>query len=625
MKLTIARALNTFGFAVVLGCLIIAGAATYSLQQLRVGGSAYGNMIAGKDLVADVLPPPLYIIEAYLNANLIADERVTLEEARKRFAPLRKDFEDRRAHWARSDLPAHLKSEVAASSAAADKFWTVLEDKYLPAVARGDQQLIQRTIKELSGHYVEHRRLVDVLVIDANKFLAASEAEAQAAGDMWQNILIATAGLVLIGVIFGIVAIRNRVIRPILGMAEYMSRLAKGTYDEEVPFTARADEIGVMAHAVAVFRTSAMERQQARQREEDQRVANEAERQRIEALEKEADLKRQRVIEALAMGLDHIARGDLAFRLDEPMAPEYEKLRNDFNASITALAATLKSISSATDSVHNGAREITTAADDLARRTEQQAAALEQTSAALNGIVDAVRKTSEMSEKARAAVTAARQEADGSGTVVRDAITAMDTIEQSSRQIGEIIGMIDEIAFQTNLLALNAGVEAARAGEAGRGFAIVAQEVRGLAQRSTEAAKAIKGLISTSSTQIEQGVGLVRHTGEAFTSIGQQVAAVTQLVEAIATSAHDQAVSLREVNSAVNQMDQSTQQNAAMVDQTTNASHSLTDKANDLGRLVAKFTLDGAARAVGLARADSTPNDPPVRSFGQRIAAAFGR
>jgi len=149
--------------------------------------------------------------------------------------------------------------------------------------------------------------------------------------------------------------------------------------------------------------------------------------------------------------------------------------------------------------------------------------------------------------------------------------------------------------------------------------------VRGLAQRSTEAAKAIKGLISTSSMQIEQGVGLVRHTGEAFTSIGQQVAAVTHLVEAIATSAHDQAVSLREVNSAVNQMDQSTQQNAAMVDQTTNASHSLTDKANDLGRLVAKFTLDGAARAVGLARADSTSNDPPVRSFGQKIAAAFGR
>lgn len=379
-----------------------------------------------------------------------------------------------------------------------------------------------------------------------------------------------------------------------------------------------------MAHAVAVFRVSALERQQAREREEAARLASEKERSRLDAMERDADLKRQRVVEALAMGLDHIARGDLAFRLDEPLAAEYEKLRSDFNAAISALSGTLKSISVATESVHSGARDITDAADDLARRTEQQAAALEQTSAALNGIVDAVRKTSEMSEKARAAVTAAKQEADGSGTIVRDAITAMDTIEQSSRQIGEIIGMIDEIAFQTNLLALNAGVEAARAGDAGRGFAIVAQEVRGLAQRSTEATKAIKGLISTSSSQIEQGVGLVRHTGEAFTSIGQRVAAVTQLVEAIATSAHDQAVSLREVNSAVSQMDQSTQQNAAMVDETTSASHSLSEKANDLGRLVAKFTLDGM-RSVGLARPDSTPNDPPVRSFGQRIAAAFGR
>lgn len=241
MKLTIARALNTFGFAVILGCVIIAGAATYSLQQLRVGGSAYGNMIAGKDLVADVLPPPLYIIEAYLNAHLISDEKVTLEEARLRFSPLRRDFEERRAVWARSDLPTHLKAEVAASSAAAEKFWLVLEDKYLPALAKEDQASVQRTMRDLTALYTDHRRLVDVLVLDANKFLASSEAEAQTAGNMWQNILLATAGLVLIGVIFGIIAIRNRVIRPILGMADYMSRLAKGRFEEEVPFTGRAD------------------------------------------------------------------------------------------------------------------------------------------------------------------------------------------------------------------------------------------------------------------------------------------------------------------------------------------------------------------------------------------------
>ena len=625
MNITIARALNTFGLAVVLGCLIIAGAATYSLQQLRVGGSAYTNMIAGKDLVADVLPPPLYVIEAYLNAIQMVDEKVSLDEARARFAPLRKDFSDRRAFWAASDLPSMIRSEVAASSTAAEKFWVQLDERFIPAIVKQDKAAIQSAGSDLKVYYDEHRKLVDALVVDANKFLAKAEMEAAKAGSVWQTVLLSTAALVLLLVVVGVLAIRSRIIKPLRSMTTYMSRLADGTYDEEVPHITRGDEIGEMAHAVAVFRASALDRLALRRRDDEARSAAEAERQRIETLDREADAKRQRVVQALAMGLDHIASGDLAFRLTEPLAPEYEKLRSDFNAAIASLADTLKDISVATESVHGGARDISSAADDLARRTEQQAAALEQTSAALNGIVDAVRKTSDMSEKARTAVTTARMEADGSSTIVRDAIAAMDTIESSSRQIGEIITMIDEIAFQTNLLALNAGVEAARAGDAGRGFAIVAQEVRGLAQRSTEAAKAIKGLISTSSSQIESGVGLVRHTGEAFASIGEQVTRVTELVEAIATSAHDQSVSLREVNVAVGQMDQSTQQNAAMVDETTSASHSLTDKAHDLGRLVGKFKLDGQRPGAAGARLAATANELPVRSLGKRLASAFGR
>ena len=625
MNLTIARALNTFGIAVVLGCLTIAGAAIYSLQQLRVGGSAYTNMISGKDLVADVLPPPLYVIEAYLNATIMAEENVSLDQAKARFVSLKKDFNDRRSYWASSNLPTAIRAEVAAAAEAGDKFWVVLEERYLPAVARKDKALIQKHGAELAGAYGDHRKLVDTLVLDANKFLSVAEANAGKAGDLWQSVLLGTAGLVLLVVLIGVAVIRTRVIKPLLIMSAYMSRLSKGTYDEEVPLGNRKDEIGEMANAVAIFRASAIERRTARRIEEDARVMADEERERIEATEREADQKRQRVLEALATGLDHIANGDLAFRLNDPLAAEYEKLRADFNASISKLAGTLKDISVATDSVHSGSRDISSAADDLARRTEQQAAALEQTSAALNGIVDAVRKTSEMSEKARAAVTTAKQEADGSGLIVRDAIAAMDTIESSARQIGEIITMIDEIAFQTNLLALNAGVEAARAGDAGRGFAIVAQEVRGLAQRSTEAAKAIKALISTSSNQIETGVTLVRHTGEAFASIGAHVVRVTELVESIATSAHDQSVSLREVNVAVAQMDQGTQQNAAMVDETTSASHSLSEKANDLRRLVGAFSLDRARSAIGLARSGLSSAEPAVRGLEKRISEAFGR
>jgi methyl-accepting chemotaxis protein len=345
MNFTIARALNIFGMAVVIGCLIIAGAAVYSLQQLRVGGSTYTNMIAGKDLVADVLPPPLYVIEAYLNATLMADEKISLDTAKARFAPLRKDFTDRRAVWAGSNLPSMLVAEVAASSAAADKFWTVLEDKYLPAVARQDKAGVQAHGAELAAAYGEHRKRIDILVVDANKFLQDAEAAAHKAGELWQTVLLSTAGLVLVFVIIGVMVIRRRVVRPLFGMADYMTRLAGGTYNEEVPYAQRSDEIGEMAHAVSVFRSSAIERLAARKLNDEARAASEENRQRVEALEKEADMKRQRVVEALAMGLDHIASGDLAFRLTEPMSPEYEKLRSDFNAAISALAGTLKEIS----------------------------------------------------------------------------------------------------------------------------------------------------------------------------------------------------------------------------------------------------------------------------------------
>ncbi|MDB5648654.1 MAG: methyl-accepting chemotaxis protein, partial [Hyphomicrobiales bacterium] len=362
----------------------------------------------------------------------------------------------------------------------------------------------------------------------------------------------------------------------------------------------------------------------ARLREDSLRDVEEAERIRTEAAKVEEDLKRQKVVESLATGLEHVAQGDLAFRLNDRLAPEYEKLRQDFNAAIESLASTLRTISQATESVYGGAHDISQAADDLSRRTEQQAAALEETSAALNGVVEAVRMTSEMSKEAREAVTIAKTQADGSGALVRDAIQAMDTIEQSSRQIGDIIGLIDEIAFQTNLLALNAGVEAARAGDAGRGFAIVAQEVRALAQRSTDAAKQIKALISTSSSQIGAGVGLVSDTGQAFTTIGENVDRVTALVERIATSAHDQSASLREVNVAVGQMDQTTQQNAAMVEQTTSASHSLAEKALDLGSLVKRFRLEGSSSPPASATSRHAAVESPARALGKKIAHAFG-
>ena len=245
--------------------------------------------------------------------------------------------------------------------------------------------------------------------------------------------------------------------------------------------------------------------------------------------------------------------------------------------------------------VRSGAEEITQASDDLSRRTEQQAASLEETAAALDQITATVRHTAEGASEARNTVSAAKADAERSGAVVREAVQAMGGIETSSKQIGHIIGVIDEIAFQTNLLALNAGVEAARAGDAGRGFAVVATEVRALAQRSAEAAKEIKALISASGQQVEAGVKLVGETGKALERIVAQVAQLNRLVADIAASAQEQATGLHEVNTAVNQMDQVTQQNAAMVEESTAASHGLSGEAKELARLVGQFNLGDIA------------------------------
>lgn len=315
---------------------------------------------------------------------------------------------------------------------------------------------------------------------------------------------------------------------------------------------------------------------------EHDRVAAEAER--------AARAKEQaHVVQGLAEGLAKLANGDLASRIDNAFPGEYETLRADFNEAMGKLQEAMKSIVVNAGSIRSGAGEISQASDDLSRRTEQQAASLEQTAAALDEITATVRKTADGSKQANGVVATARGDAEASGQVVQETVAAMAEIEKSSKQISQIIGVIDEIAFQTNLLALNAGVEAARAGEAGRGFAVVASEVRALAQRSSEAAKEIKGLISASSQHVETGVGLVGQAGQALHQIVNKVNEISGLVSEIAASAQEQATALAEVNTAINQMDQVTQQNAAMVEQSTAASHSLTQEAEELMSLVSRF------------------------------------
>ncbi len=326
-----------------------------------------------------------------------------------------------------------------------------------------------------------------------------------------------------------------------------------------------------------------------------------------------------RVVRGLADGLGELAGGNLTARIDQPFPGEYEKLRSDYNSAMASLQEAMKTIVVNAGGIRTGAGEISQASDDLSRRTEQQAASLEETAAALDEITATVRKTADGSKQANSVVATARSDAESSGQVVQEAVAAMAEIEKSSNQISQIIGVIDEIAFQTNLLALNAGVEAARAGEAGRGFAVVASEVRALAQRSSEAAKEIKGLISASSQHVGTGVELVGEAGKALQGIVTKVNEISGLVSEIAASAQEQATALAEVNTAINQMDQVTQQNAAMVEESTAASHSLTQEADELMHLISRFQT-GAAAQIKSPPTKAKPTGQPVQQQKQRVA-----
>ncbi|HWT51593.1 MAG TPA: methyl-accepting chemotaxis protein, partial [Caulobacter sp.] len=486
------------------------------------------------------------------------------------------------------------------------------ESQTLPLIQDVIQR--QRAGDAAGAHHVlmdQARPLFVQWLKQINQFIDLKEAQNKAIGARtraiaesftWLTIVLAVGALVLGGVI-ALWSVRS--VRPLADLTRVMSRLAANDLSVAVPSADRKDEIGDVARAVLVFKDGGIERERlqaqaaAFQTELDRKLKD------MEAAFENASEGQRRLVTAMAGQLNRLARGDLKARLTEEVAQEYRQLRDDFNTAISQLDQSMGVIATAANGIRAGSDELTSAADDLAQRSEQQAASLERTSSALEDITRRVKQTAAGSHKASTAVEAARGEAQDSGDVVRNAISAMSKIAKSSAEITQIIGVIDEIAFQTNLLALNAGVEAARAGEAGRGFAVVAQEVRALAQRSAEAAKEIKQLIANSSSHVERGVRLVGDTGQALAGIVSKVGEINGLIREIAESSQEQATGLNQVNAAVNQMDQVTQQNAAMVEQANTSSASLRGDTQDLARQVSRFrTGAGVARRPEAAQAE---------------------
>jgi methyl-accepting chemotaxis protein len=385
---------------------------------------------------------------------------------------------------------------------------------------------------------------------------------------------------VAFGIIVALVAgflVARSITTPIAQFSGSMSKVSEGDYETAIYGVDRLDEIGGLSRILDGFRSSL-----AQMRVADERQAA-------------ARAEQARVVDVLGQSLHALATGNLGSRIDEEFPEDYEALRRNFNATTDALGELVTAIVSNAGEIRTRAEEISMSSDSLSHRTESQAATLEETAAALDELTASVRSAADSASEVERVVHDARTHAEKSGRVVADAVSAMSLIKKSSDEISQIIGVIDDIAFQTNLLALNAGVEAARAGDAGRGFAVVASEVRALAQRSSDAAKQIKTLIGGSTEQVETGVGLVGNAGEALTSIVSQVTQIANLVSNIATGAREQSSGLGEINIGVTQLDQVTQQNAAMVEEATAASASLRSEAEALNSLVAHFKLDSVA------------------------------
>jgi methyl-accepting chemotaxis protein len=547
--------------------------------------------------------------QAHLLSSLISEGAVARESAH--LTPIRERFM----------AAAELLKKV--SRAIGDQEVTAMIGELVGFGTAADGMFALRN-SELQADRAANRAVADNAAIQSDLGKAVAKLVASAEGSMKKSeqqllanlannrnlLLIVSLASILIAAGIGVFYVNRRLVKPLTEIDRSMQRLTSGDTELVLPKIKSNDEIASMARSVLVFRDAAVEKtrleaqaaeqrraaeEHRRQAEEQKRLAEEERRAsaeaQVKAEQEQAKVRAQtaeeqaraqaktaedqaRIVRSLAEGLGKLSSGDLAYRLEGGFTDAYAQIKDDFNATVAQLQETIRSILAATQEVASTATEISSSTTDLSQRTEEQAASLEQTSASMEEISATVKKNAENAQQANKFAVDTREIAGRGGQVVTQAIDAMARIEESSRKVSDIIGVIDEIARQTNLLALNAAVEAARAGEAGRGFAVVASEVRSLAQRSSQAANDIKNLITSSSNQVQEGVQLVNRAGDSLNEIVESIKRVAGIVSEIADASAEQAEGIDQVNRALTQMDQMTQQNSALVEQNAAAAFS---------------------------------------------------
>ncbi len=569
------------------GGLALAGAVAVVLlliglavEHIRVGGTVQSRIDLVTGFTADILPPPLYIVEPMLEARQAVDDPAHLAQHRADLAELERQYRASLARWTGDDVDPALASELRnAVAKEADSFWREVNTALLPALGRGDRVGAEASKQRLDTIFARERGAI--LLLTEHATAARDALVASSTTTVWALMAVmAIAGIATIGLILTAMRLLGRhVLDPLAETAQVMTAMADGDLEAGQRTAHRTDEIGDMTRSIEVFRSAAQA-----QRDDAERQAN--------------------VVARMGKALGQLAEGDLVHRIEVSFPAEYEALRAAYNSAAERLDTVLARVGGSAASVNAGASEIRSASADLATRNQSQAASVEESSAAMRHVAALVSSTATRTREVEAEISNASEDAAAGGTLVTEAMAAMSAIERSSQEIRRIVDLIDSIAFQTNLLALNAGVEAARAGDAGRGFAVVATEVRALAQRSADAASEIRTLIATSSREVSGGVSLVSRTGEALGAMVGRVGTLANLVSEIALAAQEQSASLEQVSTTVSGMDSMTQRNAAMVEQTAAAASSLAAESGELASAVARFrTSARREHGAGLAHA----------------------